>query len=57
MFLMFNFKIPCREYTCNITLKNPEKCDIRRYKLVVASLPKPIKASLEMMVAAREFII
>ncbi|KAL4497051.1 hypothetical protein ABPG72_002207 [Tetrahymena utriculariae] len=57
MYLNFNFKIPFKEYTANITLRNPEKYDIRRYKLVVTSLPKPVKAALEFTAAAKETVV
>lgn len=57
MYLNFSFKMPTKEYTCFITLRNPEKYDIRRYKLVVTSLPKPIKARLELTAAAKETVI
>ena len=39
-----------------ITLKNLDKTDVRRYKLLVNPLPKPVKAALEFKVPAREVI-
>ncbi|EGR28301.1 hypothetical protein IMG5_179020 [Ichthyophthirius multifiliis] len=52
----FAFKQPIKEYTALITLKNPEKSDIRLYKLVIQSQPKPIQAILEIKCPAKETI-
>lgn len=37
-----------------LTMKNADKTDVRRYKILVNALPKPTKAILEMVCPARE---
>lgn len=51
--LTFVCKNPVYEYNTIITLRNPEKTDIRRYRLVLTVQPKPLRAILEMNVPAR----
>lgn len=40
-----------------MTLKNSDKTDVRKYKILVNALPKPIKAQIEMNCSARENVI
>ncbi len=51
--LTFVCKNPVYEFNTIITLRNAEKTDIRRYRLVITVQPKPLKAILEMNVPAR----
>jgi hypothetical protein len=38
-------------------MKNADKTDVRRYKITVTSLPKPVKADIEMSCPAREQVV
>lgn len=47
------FKNPAKEARMLLTLRNTQKTDIRIYKLEVTAHPKPVKATLEFRVPAR----
>ncbi|KAL4498636.1 hypothetical protein ABPG72_019754 [Tetrahymena utriculariae] len=49
----FLFKQPVKDYKFNLTFKNAQKTDIRRYRCEITVFPKPIKATLEFRVPAR----
>ena len=51
------FKQPIKDYVADITLKNATKTDIRRYRLCITSISKPVKALIEMVAPAKELII
>lgn len=51
--LTFVCKNPVYEFNTIVTLRNAEKTDVRRYRLVITVQPKPLKAILEMNVPAR----
>ncbi|EGR31281.1 hypothetical protein IMG5_114390, partial [Ichthyophthirius multifiliis] len=53
----FQFKNPFKDYIAYITIKNIQKTDVRKFKLVTTALPKPVKALLEMTAPARECIM
>ena len=53
----FSFKNPFKDYIANITMKNMNKTDVRRFRLQVTSYPKPVKAILEMTASARELVV
>lgn len=55
--ITFMFKNPIREMPVTITLKSQDKTDVRRIKLLITSLPKPTKASLEVKCPAREVVV
>jgi hypothetical protein len=52
--ITFNFKQPVKEMVAILTLRNLEKTDVRRYKIIVNALPKPTKAVIEMSCPAKE---
>ncbi|EAR97253.2 flagellar associated protein (macronuclear) [Tetrahymena thermophila SB210] len=55
--LNFFFKNPFKDYISNIVIKNQQKTDVRRFKVVVTALPKAVKATLEMTAPARECVM
>lgn len=50
----FSFKQPINNFSCNILLRSEDKSDIRIYKLVVTSAPKPIRGIIELKCPAGE---
>ena len=53
---VMNFKTACKDYMSLFTLMNETKTDVRRLRVQVTSLPKPVKAILEMTAPAREVV-
>jgi len=51
-----NFKTAVKDYMAHFMLMNETKTDVRRIRVQVTSLPKPIKAILEMVAPSRETI-
>lgn len=50
----FSFKQPITNFTCNVLLRSEDRSDIRIYKLVVTSSPKPIRGAIELKCPAGE---
>lgn len=55
--ITFFFKNAVKELTVYMTLRNLDKTDVRKYRVVINCLPKPIKAQMEMMCPARESVV
>lgn len=55
--ITFMFKNPFRDYRANIVLRNANRTDVRRYRLMITALPKPVKATLEMTAPAKEVVV
>lgn len=53
----FHFRAAVKDYICLVTLMNENKTDVRRLRLTVTSLPKPVKATIFMKVPARETVV
>jgi len=51
------FKNPYKDYRVMLVLRNANRTDVRRYKLQVTALPKPVKATLEMTAPAKEVVV
>lgn len=55
--ITFSFKNSVKEMAIIMTMKNFDRTDVRRYKIIVNALPKPTKAIMEMQCSAKEVII
>jgi hypothetical protein len=55
--LTFTFKNSVKDMVIIMTLKNNDKTDVRRYKILVNALPKPVKAVIEFICPARETVV
>lgn len=55
--ITFSFKNSVKEMGIIMTMKNSDRTDVRRYKIIVNALPKPTKAVMEMQCSAKETII
>lgn len=55
--LTYQFKNPVKDLVVYMTLKNTDKTDVRKYKIMVNALPKPVKAAIEMVCPAREQVV
>jgi hypothetical protein len=51
-----NFKTAVKDYLSHYMLINETKTDVRRIRIQVTSLPKPIKALLDFVIPAREIV-
>lgn len=48
------FKNAVKDYKLALTLKNAAMTDIRRYRVEISAHPKPVRATLEFRVPARQ---
>jgi hypothetical protein len=55
--ITYTFKSAVRDLNVYMTFKNFDKTDVRKYKIMVNALPKPVKAQIEMNSPARETVI
>ena len=55
--ITFAFKQPVKDLVCTLTMRNSDRTDVRRYRVTVNALPKPIKAVIEIACPARETIV
>lgn len=55
--ITYFFKNSIKELVIFMTLKNADKTDVRKYRMIVNALPKPVKATMEMQCPARETLI
>ncbi|CAD8050766.1 unnamed protein product [Paramecium sonneborni] len=51
-----NFKTAVKDYLSHFMLVNETKTDVRRFRIQITSLPKPIMVTLEMTIPAREIV-
>ena len=55
--ITYFFKNSIKELVIFMTLKNADRTDVRKYRMIVNVLPKPVKAIMEMQCPARETMI
>lgn len=51
--VQLNFRIPVRDYSCLVMLRNNELTDVRVYEFIITINPRPFKAELEFNTNAR----
>jgi len=42
--ITFFFKNPFKDYVGNLVIKNQQLTDVRRFRIVVSAVPKPVRA-------------
>jgi hypothetical protein len=55
--ITYMFKNAVRDLVVYMTLKNADKTDVRKYRILINALPKPVKAVMEMVCPAREQVV